>query len=718
MIQAPNQKEAIYSLLRAIVELSGEEEFSSPSISIPELYRMIQEMKINIVDKGYKDVNLDKDSQITLETISIPKNTIINGNTLINLLERHVGVDHDIQPTGVPNISTTITGVKIEFEPSWNFNNTKFVIGGNRVCYKIKTGTQYTFSIEANFNNVESISGKLHVGQLNGGNEIIIPIDVNIVEGQNRFAVTSMSLISTNSSDIYMYIDNLSVVTNNKTGTIILGNPMLIEGNHTDNYIKYIDGMKSVAEDGSINILTSGRNFLDEKRIVTNISFRGYYWHSGLNPIRVLPDKRYLLINGSEVKNVYVIYYNADKEIIKEEETNEIITPSNCVFIKIFGADKPNNVMLEMTDNDFSKHERYKSITKCIKTTPLRYINEKFYDRIILRERIPFKEKKVGELVIGDRVKHLNYCPGHDKQKTKLFKIKPEGMLPFTNENLFAFKCDNIKIGKKDVDDRATISGDVNDPEYIYVRLESTSFGYDPDNINSFFDVNKTKVLYPLAQTVYEPLEFNNDIDLYLRAGQNNIFFLDSITPIIESTYPITSRSLVQEIYEKGRYIPSTNSHLFTRDLYKSNCKVSYYYNISQENKNDIIKEYAQETLDRSGIYRLNLYNLLTKKMDGSGMNFSFNKNTIFNEKTVTINTKGTGIEVTKDSIIPNKEGTPLGSILSHLNSIYTDDSVILGAGSERPTPIKAGSFFFDTNLGIPIWWSGRAWVNIEGKEC
>lgn len=719
MIQAPNQKEAINALLRAILELSGEEEYSSPNTTIPDLYRLLQEMKTNIVDKGYKNVVLDKDSQIELETASIPKDTIIKGSTLINLLERHVGVNHDIQTIGTPNITTTITGVKMEFLPSWNFNKTKFIIGGNRLCYKIKTGTRYTFSIEANLNNVESLSGRLHVGQIEGGNEITIPIDVTIVEGQNRFTLSSMSLITANSPDIYMYIDNLSVITvGDNTGTIILGNPMLIEGNYTDNYIKYIDGMNSVAENGSINILTSGRNFLDEKRIVTNISFKGYYWHSGLNPIRVLPGKRYLLVNGTEVKNVYVIYYNAEKDIIKEEETNEIITPTNCIYIKIFGAEKPNNVMLEMTDVDFTKHERYRNINKIIKTTPIRYINEKFHDRLLTKERLPFKEKKVGELILGDGVKYLNYCPGYDKPKTKLFKIKADGMLPFTNENLFAFRCDNIKIGKKDMDDRATISGDVNDPEYIYVRLESTLFGNNPSNINAFFDANKTKVLYPLAQTVYEPLEFNNDIDLYLRAGLNNIFFLDPVSPVIQANYPTTPRSLVQEIYEKGKYIPTTNAHLFTRDLYKSDCRVSYYHDINQDNKIDIIRDYAYETLDRSGIYRLNLVNMMTKKSDGSGSNLSFNKINIFNNNMITLDTKGTGIELTKDSLVPNKEGTPLGSILSQLNEIYTDDSVILGAGSERPTPIKAGTWFFDTKLGIPIWWSGRTWVNIEGKEC
>lgn len=41
------------------------------------------------------------------------------------------------------------------------------------------------------------------------------------------------------------------------------------------------------------------------------------------------------------------------------------------------------------------------------------------------------------------------------------------------------------------------------------------------------------------------------------------------------------------------------------------------------------------------------------------------------------------------------------------------------GATSARPssTTIKAGQQYFDTTLGIPVFWSGTAWVNMGGTE-
>ena len=48
----------------------------------------------------------------------------------------------------------------------------------------------------------------------------------------------------------------------------------------------------------------------------------------------------------------------------------------------------------------------------------------------------------------------------------------------------------------------------------------------------------------------------------------------------------------------------------------------------------------------------------------------------------------------------------------------YTQGSNIpnSGATSERPTEyLSVGQYYFDSTLGIPIWWSGTNWVNASG---
>jgi hypothetical protein len=39
-----------------------------------------------------------------------------------------------------------------------------------------------------------------------------------------------------------------------------------------------------------------------------------------------------------------------------------------------------------------------------------------------------------------------------------------------------------------------------------------------------------------------------------------------------------------------------------------------------------------------------------------------------------------------------------------------------VGATTQRPvTNLLLGQQFFDTTLGYPIWWNGKAWVNASG---
>lgn len=715
MSEAPELKQNIYSLLDKMVELSGEEEFSSPLISITDIYNNYNDIKSNIINKGENAIELVKNDQFNLPIASISKDTIIKGNTVINLLERHVGIKHDVQENDPPEILNTDYGVKINFSPEWNFNNTTFVIGGNRLTYKLKTGTQYTFSIEANLENVRSIKGKLHIGTLDNKTEVSAPIDITIEEGQNRFVISTLGVISENKVDCYMHLDNLQIELNNENTlrhSITLGNPMLIEGHYLDNYINYISGMESVAEKGFINILAIGKNFLDERKIVTNLSFKGYKWHSGLSPIRIFPNRRYILTNGSRQSSVYVIYYNRDMDIIKEEETKEILTPTNCTHIKLFGSTKPNNILLEMTDELPSNYERYKFINKIISTNPLRYINEKFYDRLLNKNMVPVKEKKVGELILGERTVYLEYCPGFDKPNTKLFRCKVEDMLPFKLENSFSFKCDSIKVGKKDMDDRATISGDPANPKYIYVRIESMFINNNPEDINNYFEANKTRILYPLEETIYEPLEYNNSIDLFLRKGTNTIFFLDNVYPSITGIIPTTIKSFMEDMEILSKNIPTTNGHLFTRNLYKFNCRSYLYSNLVNEDK----KDYCMETLDRSGIYRFMLMDLIDNKSIGAGAKIGFEKNSFYNNDKVSLLTKNNKLSATNNTFEPNN--IPIGSKLSFFKELYCDNTIILGAGSERPITNKAGSWFFDTNIKKPIWWNGKNWTDIEGNKC
>lgn len=38
-----------------------------------------------------------------------------------------------------------------------------------------------------------------------------------------------------------------------------------------------------------------------------------------------------------------------------------------------------------------------------------------------------------------------------------------------------------------------------------------------------------------------------------------------------------------------------------------------------------------------------------------------------------------------------------------------------VGTRAERPSNPEVGMMYFDTNLGLPIWWNGTAWINATG---
>ena len=49
-------------------------------------------------------------------------------------------------------------------------------------------------------------------------------------------------------------------------------------------------------------------------------------------------------------------------------------------------------------------------------------------------------------------------------------------------------------------------------------------------------------------------------------------------------------------------------------------------------------------------------------------------------------------------------------------NNIIAVNTPNAGITADRPTAaLHVGETYFDTTLGVPIWWNGTAWVNASG---
>jgi hypothetical protein len=72
---------------------------------------------------------------------------------------------------------------------------------------------------------------------------------------------------------------------------------------------------------------------------------------------------------------------------------------------------------------------------------------------------------------------------------------------------------------------------------------------------------------------------------------------------------------------------------------------------------------------------------------------------------------------LTYDTTFENQLLNVLRLYFNQLNN-YTQATATPDYGTtvNRPkTPLQTGQIFFDTTLGIPIWWSGTKWVNASG---
>ena len=66
---------------------------------------------------------------------------------------------------------------------------------------------------------------------------------------------------------------------------------------------------------------------------------------------------------------------------------------------------------------------------------------------------------------------------------------------------------------------------------------------------------------------------------------------------------------------------------------------------------------------------------------------------------------------VTSTKGVFNENNENLDTIINHLSQINTCTS------DNRPSDIPIGTQYFDTNLNIPIWWTGSSWVNALGND-
>ena len=62
----------------------------------------------------------------------------------------------------------------------------------------------------------------------------------------------------------------------------------------------------------------------------------------------------------------------------------------------------------------------------------------------------------------------------------------------------------------------------------------------------------------------------------------------------------------------------------------------------------------------------------------------------------------------------PHSDDVPRTKLLVSLADL---DRVNAGAGAtaSRPTGPAAGTQYFDTTIGRPIWWDGGKWINASG---
>ena len=461
----------------------------------------------------------------------------IEGNTMVNLVK---------MPSITKKTVETTKPVGTILADFTNKNN-------------IKPNTTYTYIVDVKvYNATNNFETYLNMDYFDSDNQSIYHSQLNnkiIGNGASTFIKSF-----TTSSDASAF-NNLFVCANSNDGNVSSGtqtvtNMILLEGDYSDVYINYFEGMKSVAEkaDGTseLEIKSNNKNLLNlldlkigEKENVQASEIQSNSLKINVLPentanyasvffdgMRFIPGVRYRIsgkceINkGNGISPVFSIRdtsydsYLVNGLVDENGNINKTFTATNYRHrVEFFSGNHRGDIsdievifkdlQITIDDNNIKEYEPYNSHNTIISLNePLRGLPNGVRDRIVKNGKNWHIERNLGSVVInGSEGWQLHDILG----STARIKIMASNILS------------NFKSGTLMMSDRLPFELDFNlDKEHFYsdnifmlfINVDRVS---EPTitNFKQWLSKNPIRVVYQLDTPIYEPLKVESELDIY-----------------------------------------------------------------------------------------------------------------------------------------------------------------------------------------------------------
>ena len=342
----------------------------------------------------------------------------------------------------------------------------------------------------------------------------------------------------------------ISIIPNVGYGEFEFKDFMVVEGNHVDKDIDFFEGMKSVGErDGKIDIISKNKNLLPD----SNGWIDGQLYVDGIvnaNPVYTassISTKDYIRLSGGksyifsypDTYNVAYHTWDINYNYIKDSGwiNNKTITPAEDCYIKVtvrrvdsydgtletaeanptYPSHIGNELKIQLEEgvNATSYINSSTDKKEVLLNEPLRSLPNGIKDRIIKRNGQWVVERNCGEAILdGSEDWHISSISSWKKQ---VYYTNYPNALNTNNHSVPHTKNNRLK----DVSPNSLVNTD----EYgvsLWVLGGTPCFLMDIENVSNVNELkqwlskNPVTIVYPVKDTVYEPLNIDTTLSLYL----------------------------------------------------------------------------------------------------------------------------------------------------------------------------------------------------------
>ena len=491
-----------------------------------------------------------KGSNIVIDNVMEEDNIDINieGNTLVNLVS-------------LPSKRTELVSVtESKATILSNFTNKNI----------IKPNTTYTYIVDVEVSNASSnLETYVNLDYINSNDESVYHSQRDGMIsgiGKSRFLKTFTT------SDNVKQFNNLFVCArstdgNTATGTQTINATMLLEGDYSDTYIPYFEGLKSVGEKSGKSELTvksNSKNLLNLNDLVlkkqssvnensvevdTNqVKFSvientsDVYSSVHFDNMIFKPGTRYYFSAKCEVlngKNVYPVMsirdvsYNGYLGNIKFDNKNYasgyFTATNNYHRIEFFAGDGKTDVSgaevlfkdieiieASSTENNSNTYTKYvESLLNISLKEPLRALPNGVKDKIIKRNGQWVVERNCGEIILDGSDDENLTNGGISTDKLFAVDINPSNLIKNYSQKVILSNTLATGINNKSEGLYHYYDG-IDDTNLVLLISRERLTSQDIRGIKQWLSQNITSIIYVLEEPVYQPLNIDPTVNLYL----------------------------------------------------------------------------------------------------------------------------------------------------------------------------------------------------------